>query len=223
MTEKQARFLRAKMLGALMREARLEAGKSLKETASAIGTGSSTLSSYEHGRKSISLPELEILAYHFDVPLHHFLAPSADELEMEREINPEIMVTLRQRMIGAMLRRSRNEKDVSIRQFADQVDMPPSRVSAYERGERPIPIPDLESLLNALEIPMEEFMNKDGPVGEWHRDQRAFEQFTKFSPELRDFFDQPGNEPYLRIAARLSKLNLEDLESVLEAMKGLLA
>jgi len=223
MSEKQSRFLRAKMLGAMMREARLEAGKSIKETASLIGTGSSTLSSFEHGRKSISLPELEILAYHFDVPLRHFLAPAADELEEEREIHPEIMVMLRQRMIGAMLRKARSEKDISIRELAQRVDLPPSRISAYERGERPISIPDLQSLLDILQIPMEEFMNNEGPVGEWHRNQRAFEHFIQLPQELQDFFNQPGHKPYLRIAARLSRLDLNNLEAVIDAIKGLIA
>jgi transcriptional regulator with XRE-family HTH domain len=221
MSQKQARFLRAKMLGALMREARLDAGKSLKETAALIGTGSSTLSSYEHGRKSISLPELEILAYHLGVPIGHFLSPSSKELEEEREIRPEIMVTLRQRMIGAMLRKYRGEKDLSIRQLAELVEMPPSRLSAYERGERSISIPDLQSLIEVLDLPIEEFMNKEGPVGEWHRNQRAFEWFSKLPKDMRDFFDQPGNEPYLRIAARLSELDLDTLESAVDAMKGL--
>jgi transcriptional regulator with XRE-family HTH domain len=219
---KQARFLRAKMLGALMREARLEAGKSLKETAELIGTGSSTLSSFEHGRKSISLPELEILAYHLGVPIRHFISPSPDELEEERELHPEIMVALRQRMIGAMLRKHRNEKDLSIRQLAERVEMPPSRLSAYERGERPISIPDLESLVEALDLSIEDFMNQEGPVGEWHQNQRAFEWFEKLPADLRDFFSQPGNEPYLRVAARLKALDLEKLEAALDAMRGLL-
>ncbi len=222
MSLKQARFLRAKMLGALMREARLEAGKSLKETAELIGCGTSTLSSYENGRKSISLPELEILAYHLDMPIRQFLSPSAEELEEERDIKPEIMIMLRQRMIGAMLRKHRGEKDFSIRQLAELVDMPPSRLSAYERGERPISIPDLESILEVLDLPMDYFMNQEGPVGEWHRNQRAFEQFSQLPKDLRNFFIQPDNEPYLKIASRLSELELDKLEAVLDSIRGLL-
>lgn len=222
MSKKQARFLRAKMLGALMREARLEAGKSLKETAELIGCGSSTLSSYENGRKSISLPELEILAYHLDMPMRQFLSPSADEFEEEREIKPEIMIMLRQRMIGAMLRKYRSEKDISIRQLAELVDMPPSRLSAYERGERPISIPDLQSILEELDLPLEDFLNQEGPVGEWHRNQQAFEHFSRLPKDLRAFFIQPGNEPYLKIASRLRELDLGKLEAVLDALKGLL-
>lgn len=222
MSTKQARFLRAKMLGALMREARLNAGKSLKETAALIGIGSSTLSSYEHGRKSISLPELELLAFHLDLPLRHFLSPSTDTLEEERDIKPQIMIMLRQRMIGAMLRKARNEKDLSIRQLAEMIEMPPSRLSAFERGERPIPIPDLESLLNFLDRPMDEFMNHEGPVGAWHRNQRAFEHFSELPEDLRRFFLQPVNRPYLEIASRLSGLEIDKLESVLEAIQGLI-
>jgi transcriptional regulator with XRE-family HTH domain len=80
MTDPQTRLLRAKMLGALMREVRTENGKSLTEIAELLGISTSTLSSYEHGRKSISLPELEVLAYHLDSPLGLFLNPSPEDL-----------------------------------------------------------------------------------------------------------------------------------------------
>jgi transcriptional regulator with XRE-family HTH domain len=100
--------------------------------------------------------------------------------------------------------------------------MPPSRLSAYERGERPISIPDLEIILEVLDLPLEVFMNQEGPVGEWHRNQRAFEHFSQLPVELRSFFIQPDNEPYLRIAARLSGVELDKLDSVLEALRGLL-
>ncbi|MFP3854559.1 MAG: helix-turn-helix domain-containing protein, partial [Anaerolineales bacterium] len=63
MTENQALSLRTKMLGALVREARMEAGKSIRDSAEMLGISPSTFSSYEHGRQGISLPELEILCF----------------------------------------------------------------------------------------------------------------------------------------------------------------
>ena len=222
MTDPQTRLLRAKMLGALMREVRIENGKSLTETAELLGISTSTLSSYEHGRKSISLPELEVLAYHLDSPLGLFLDPSPEDLEEGYRFDTQIMVTLRQRMIGAQLRQARDELNLTQKSLADAVDMPVSRVSAYERGERPVPIPDLESLLQVLGCQMDDFVDKEGPVGEWLANKVAFERFLALPDDLRTFFQNPDHLPYLRMARRLSDLDLADLRAVSEALTELL-
>lgn len=222
MTDRQTRILRAKMLGALMRERRLETGKSLKEMAKLIGTTTSTLSTYEHGRKSISLPELELLAFHIDTPLRYFISPSAKDVGEDYKFDPIIMVTLRQRMIGAMLRKRRRELGMSIRDLAAEIDMPTSRVSNYERGVRPIPIPDLESLCNALQQPLDSLIDHEGPIGNWHMTQQAFERFCELPSDLRAFFSTPENEPYLKMAERLSKLDLRDLQRVAQALEDLI-
>ncbi len=222
MTDRQTRILRAKMLGALTREKRLETGKSLKDMAKLIGTTTSTLSSYEHGRKSISLPELELLAFHLDTPLRYFLSHSADDVGEDYKFDPVIMVTLRQRMIGAMLRKRRLEQGMSIRELAATVDMPTSRVSNYERGVRPIPIPDLESLVDALQQSLDELIDHEGPIGNWHMTQQAFERFCELPAELRAFFSTPEKEPYLKMAERLSKLDLHALQRVAHALEDLL-
>ncbi|MGB2894762.1 MAG: helix-turn-helix transcriptional regulator [Anaerolineales bacterium] len=222
MTVRQTRVLRAKMLGALMREKRLETGRSLKDTAKLIGTTTSTLSSYEHGRKSISLPELELFAFHIDTPLRYFTSPSAGEVGEDYKFDPIIMVSLRQRMIGAMLRKRRLELGMSIRELAAAVDMPSSRVSNYERGVRPVPLPDLESLGDALQQPLDALIEHEGPIGNWHMTQQAFERFCGLPADLRAFFSTPENEPYLQMAERLSKLDLHALQSVAQALEDLL-
>ena len=218
----QTRVLRAKMLGALMREKRLETGKSLKDMAKLIGTSTSTLSSYEHGRKSISLPELELLAFNLDTPLRYFLSSSAGEVGEDYKFDPIIMVTLRQRMIGAMLRKRRLELGMSIRELAAAIDMPTSRVSNYERGVRPIPIPDLEILGDALQQSLDALIDHEGPIGNWHMTQQAFERFCELPADLRAFFSMPENESYLNMAERLSKLDLHALQRVAHALEDLI-
>jgi len=222
MTDPQTRILRAKMLGALMREVRLENGKSLTEIADILGISTSTLSSYEHGRKSISLPELEVMAFHLDHPLGLFLHPSPEDLEEGRRFDPQIMITLRQRMIGAQLRQARDDANLTQKALADAAVMPASRVSAYERGERPIPIPDLESLLKVLDCSMDDFVDEEGPIGAWLGDKIAFEHFMGLPEELRRFFQDPEHLPYLQMAERLSRLDLADLRAVSQALADLL-
>jgi len=222
MTNKQTRILRAKMLGALMREKRLETGKSLKDMAMLIGTTASTLSSYENGRKSISLPELELFAFHLDTNLDYFLFPTAESIGEEYSFDPIIMVSLRQRMLGAMLRSRRLDLGMSMRDLASAVDMPSSRVSNYERGIRPIPIPDLESLADALQLDLETLVDQEGPIGIWNMTQQAFKHFSDLPEDLRIFFGSPENEPFLRVAERLSKLDRHDLKRLTQSIEDLI-
>jgi hypothetical protein len=92
-------------------------------------------------------------------------------------------------------------------------------VSAYERGKRPIPLPDLESILTILDQSVDDYIDSEGPVGEWNTNQIAFEWFLELPVELREFFMIPGNEPYLRMAVRLSRFELREMRAALSALE----
>ncbi len=91
--------VRDKIIGLLLKEAREEAGKSLKESAKAIGVSTRTLKAYEMGQKPVPLIHLEALADFYGVEKEHFLQQSLfgdEELSLEeeykrfRELPPEI-------------------------------------------------------------------------------------------------------------------------------------
>jgi transcriptional regulator with XRE-family HTH domain len=218
MTNQRDKILRSKMLGAMLRKTRKERGKSIKETAALIGTTTGKLSAYERGKKTMSLPELELFAYQFDVPLKYFLKSDLQSDIWRTIPEADLLLSLRQKMIGAQLRSHRTEMDISLRKLAKSLNMPPSRLSAYERGTRSIPLNELETLANALGHEIEEYIDRDGPVGEWQQELRAIEMLSKLSPELQDFLSKPVNEPYLRIAKQLSELQVEKLRTVAEGL-----
>jgi transcriptional regulator with XRE-family HTH domain len=221
MTDKPALTLRTKMLGAMLREARLKANKSLKEVASLIGTTSGAVSNFEHGRKGISLPELELFAYHLDIPLEHFTTGSTIGTFQKTEFDPTTMVSLRQRMVGALLRKHRTEAEMSIRALADAAGFPSKRLSAYERGERPIPLPELERLLTVLGQSLEDYIDREGPIGEWVSNNHAFANLLQLPSELREFLSTPENQSYLRAAKHLSELSVEKLRALAESLLDL--
>lgn len=214
MTENQALSLRTKMLGALVREARLESGKSIRESAELLNISPSTFSSYEHGRKGISLPELEVLCFSYETTLDQFLRSRSRSSQDEKSLNVEREIALRQRLIGARLRKHRQAKEMSIKDLAERVDFPTSRVSAYERGQRSIPLPELELLAGALGKQVEDYIELDGPIGNWLREKRAKEAFAQLPVDLQEFVTDPANRTYLRLARDLSKLPTEELRSV---------
>lgn len=214
MADNQALSLRTKMLGAMVREARLDAGMSIRESAETVGVSPSTFSSYEHGRKGISLPELEVLSFAYRVAPESFWRSRGDEAEEKRKFDTHQQINLRQRIVGARLRKQRQEADLSIKDLAEQVDFPTSRVSAFERGQRPIPLPQLEVLAGALGGEIEDYLELDGPIGDWIRERRLFDAFRELPPELQAFVTEAQNRPYLRLARDLSALPSEELRSV---------
>ncbi len=58
--ETTAMTLRAKIIGALIRDARLAAHKSIDECAGIVGVSAQDFEAYELGSTAISLPELEV-------------------------------------------------------------------------------------------------------------------------------------------------------------------
>lgn len=220
MTDQTTLTLRAKILGVLLRDARLAAGKSPKECAAVLGMSSRSYTSLETGARSISLPELEVLAYFLDTSLSHFWGDEAITASPERgsDINPEELTILRHRIVGAQLRQARLNKSISQKELAAAVGIRPSRLKQYEYGQKPVPIPELEALCMILGLKIQNLIEKQGPVGEWDATRRAFERFKALPPELQDFVTNPANEHYLRVAMQLSDLSAERLRAIAEGL-----
>ncbi len=221
MVDTLALKIRAKKLGVLLRDARQAAGKSMKDCAQAIDVTSYMISSYEKGDNSPSLPELEGLAFFLQVPLDHFW--SKDSISMTHRdkfdrSNVNTIIPLRQRIIGVSLRKARQEQDMTMTDLADQVGISTSVLRSYERGEQAIPLPTLEAMASALDLPLKVFRDQDGPVGKWFAQQESIQDFLDLPLELQEFIAKPTNQPYLELAQRLSEMSLEKLRAVAEGL-----
>jgi transcriptional regulator with XRE-family HTH domain len=212
--------LRTKKLGLLIRDARMAERRNIKECADAIGVKPGLFRAYEEGRRAPSLPELETLVFYLKLPINHFWGrevmsgvPSpVESLDLAR------LISLRQRMIGALLRQERNNASSSLRHVAEKTGVSVARLKAYELGERPIPVPELESILSVLGSRIETFFDQSGPVGEWMSNQKAMQKFLDLPDEIQNFVCQPVNRPYLELAMKLSDMSRERLRSVAEGL-----
>jgi transcriptional regulator with XRE-family HTH domain len=218
MTDSPAIILRAKMLGAILREARLKTNLSISEVADMIGTTKGTISSYEHGRRIISLPEIELLAFRFDTPLEQLISTTLPEPDEKDDFDPEVFISLRQRIIGALIRKRRTDSGMTMKALAEVVGTSSRRMGSYERGEKPIPITELELIVEALGESIDDYIDDEGPVGEWLTTNKAFKNFIEFPPEIREFLCKPGNETYVQIARQLSEIPVEKLRILAETL-----
>jgi transcriptional regulator with XRE-family HTH domain len=210
--------LRTKKLGVLIRDARLTARMTLPECASLVGVTGGILRSWEEGRRAPSLPEMELLAYALHLPLHHFWSKEAmsDDAPLTGSMNLPALIGIRQRMVGALLRQQRENTSLSLQTLSERSGIPTARLKAYELGERPIPLPELEGLVMLLGGQIEMIFDQTGPIGKWMVQQKAVQDFLQLPPELQNFVSKPVNRPYLELAMKLSGMSTNKLRSVAE-------
>lgn len=213
--------LRTRMLGVLLRDARLAARKTTAEIFKDIGIPPAVFKSYEEGRKSPSLPELEVLAFYFKLPIRHFWSGEAisDNSSHVEPINLPQFVNLRQRMIGTLLRHKRTIANISLKDLSVQTGITQARLNSYESGENPIPISELEGILPIIGQTIDQFYDQNGPVGRWMQSETNVQKFLELSPEMQNFICAPGSLVHLELARHLSELPAEKIMNVVESLQ----
>jgi transcriptional regulator with XRE-family HTH domain len=213
------KIIRAKKLGVLIRDAREKSGKNLEECAKAMGLSSDELNAVEYGDRPPTLPELEIMAYYLDVPLEHFWENEIlKSSESDRMVDPGEITLARQKAIGDLIHEGRTKSGQAIEELAQEAGITPENMQSYERGEVPIPLPELEILAQVLNNSIMEFEDHQGPVGSWFVEKRNINEFLDLPYELKEFVSKPINRPYLELAVRLSELKVERLRALAEGL-----
>jgi len=215
----EALILRNRIIGLLLHDARERTRRTKRECADALGVSTRTITAYEEGRKAISLPELEVLAYTLDTPIAHFLEQNPELAAKEDPPALREMIGLRHRIVGTLLRQARLEAGISQKELAKRLGCSTSRISAYEYGERPIPLAELELLAQYLYLPVEHFLDdQEGTVGEWHRQEEIWRRFCELPREMQEFVTKPINIKYLEVAIKLAQMPAGGMRAIAEGL-----
>ncbi len=217
----QAVDIRNKIIGTLVRQARLNAGKTQRECAEILGCSPSTFSYYERGHKGLALPEIEALACFLDVPLQALLDSSQAQAQEQEEEPPPLsrLMQVRQKILAVQFRKCREEAGFSQEQMANLLDVSSYRVSQYEAAGRQIPLAELEIAAEHCGRTLLNFVDEGNlPVGRAERDRRMMARLNELSPEVREFVLKPANRPYLRIALSLSAIKTDSLREIAETL-----
>jgi len=217
--------VRSKMIGVLLRAARLKAGKTVKDCAEWLGCSPHIMSQYEYGRRPISLPELEMLAAFFRVPVNHLWDEEVAEIDHDSGRPPvEKLMELRHKEIGVLIRQNRSTAGKTQKQCSDFIGVSTETISKYEYGSRPIPFTSLEVLADFLEVPVTEFVDPVSTAG-WiaddTRDPRLLspqEIWATLPDEIKHFIRNPESRPYLEMAAKLYESPRDSLRHLAEAI-----
>lgn len=213
--------IRGKKIGALLKDARTASGMSMTNCAIAIGVTSEKISAFERGDKQPSLPELEALSFIMDISLSHFWGTKSLLVEKENKLsstNLHEWVIQRTGIIGGELKQARENASITLKELSESVGITPRKLKSYENGKIPIPLPELETMLTYLNVPITEFWEMESEVGLQLGQLNAVDQFVNLPRDLQDFVTKPVNLPYLEVAQKLSTLSVDELRGVAESI-----
>lgn len=215
----EALALRRKIMSVLILGARLKAGKTKRDCAAALDISVAAYSACEDGRHDLSLPELEILANFLKTPVSAFFDKPERLVVEEPELPREQILDLRQRIIGALLRKARVESGKSPKDVAEAIGVSTQRLTEYEFGAKPVPVAQLQELADVLDVSMSYFIDEGvGVIGEQELLRHQFDRFGDLPEDVRRFVTNPSNLSYLRVAQRLSDMTTAQLRNIAAAI-----
>jgi len=213
--------IKNRILGVLILEARQASSLAASECADLLGLSEADYTGFEAGKLSPTLPQLEVLAFAFKVPIKHFWG--AETLSDERKLGdlkdraPELLM-VRQKIVGLTLRQIREKNGWTVAQMTEKTGLDANRIESVERGAIAIPISELELLTRAAGGVLDDLVDDRGPVGNWLQAQQDFEAFSKLSPEIRAFVLRPINRSYIDLAVKLSDMKVDQLRGIAEGI-----
>ncbi len=211
--------IQSRILGVLIRDARMACGLSLEEGAQSLEVAPETLENWEYGKVVPSLPELELLSYNWGVPLSRFwsIQTIGEQME-ERHVPAQDYAALRDRYIGVMVHIKRKEADMEREALAEHAGLSEEELAAYETGH-PIPMPHLTRLASALGMRVEAFFEEaSSRVGQHLEQEEAFAAFMALSPEVRSWVVKITSQPFIEMAMKLSQIEVDRLRRVGESI-----
>ena len=207
----------------LITNARLAAGKSLKQCAEVLGISSKKYQRFESGESWISLPELEVLSYFLGENPQSFLS-SQTQINLKEAISPsrlQKLLDIRKHIFSATLQIARTEKNISFKELSELTGIPAARLKRYEKTGTAIPLNELALITKALEKPMETLLDENGVLAQWNRNQQKITAFSGLPENIQNFVTSPESRTFLELAIHLKETGIENLESIVASLQQL--
>ena len=217
----QSIALRNKIIGILVKRARIRTNMSQQDCAEFLGCSPFMFSQYEQGRRGLSLPQLEALAYLLDVPPESLWDEtySVPDQGAEETLPMTQLIQLRKKELAIRFRQCRQNAGLTQAEMGDLLGRSAYIVSQYEHGRRDIPLAELETIVEQCDQSLADvFEGHTIPSGQADQARQALTRLDELPPEVREFVLRPTNMLYLRIAILLSALKADSLRQIAETI-----
>ena len=215
----EAHRLRGRILGVLMRQARLAAERTGEDCARYLSVDAETIEAWELGISVPSLPHLEMLAGFFKLPI-------ADETENASDPLPpgnDEYWRLRQRIVGALLQSGRKAQDLSAEDLSAKTGLDAKLLGKYEYGEAAIPVHHLTILAEAVHLDLSYFADAKG-INRQNMSSTAHEASpaTDEDADLVEFAADRRNRAFIRLAMAFRDIDREELDRIASALSAII-
>jgi transcriptional regulator with XRE-family HTH domain len=219
-TESMLRTIKNKKIGALLKDARLASARNTMECAQFLSINHEDYIAFENGISSPSVPQLEALSIYLDIPIEHFLGSTSkyESLQTGYRKNLEKIILIRDRIIGANLRKARLAQNLSMEELAEKANLDADTIKFYELGKKPVPMSDLEIISSILNQNLDTYLDHVDEQIKEKSMQIKMSQFLDLPQALQEFVTKPVNKPYIELAYKLAGLPVERLRSVAEGL-----
>ena len=148
---------------------RLSLHFSIHDCAKLLGIPQGTYLAFEKGEQHLSLPDLEILALYFGLPLEACFNDQCKRLYqitlLQDSIRPSYQI-LRQKVIRTQLSLERQAAGLTLEELAEATGIPVESLHNYEEETIPIPIDDLQNICQQLGKHLDAFFPDDRQLSE---------------------------------------------------------
>ena len=210
--------IRASILGVLIKDARIHAGRSTAECAEVFGMPEEEFENIERGKSFPDMPFLEALAMYLHVPFEHFWGnvtlggyPVSDFTDLLKS---------RRAGIGAQVQKLREDKGTSAKDLAKALKIKTGELAKIEDGSTELSISMAERIVGALDLSMRDLQDKDGasPLLTHEQQQKLIQEIDKMPEDLRVFVMNTSNQPYLKMAMNLSEMEVNKMRDFAEGI-----
>jgi transcriptional regulator with XRE-family HTH domain len=170
---------------------------------------------FENGSAPLSLPDIELLAWFFDVPLRVFIDDSP--IEDYKLSIPELSLRpkynqLRHKMIQAQFNVLKQKTGITLGELHEKTGIPQEALADFANGSAPIPISNLVLIANGLGESLDYFFSNGHQMDDPQPEQ-AEQKSPKWQPEYPESEEAQNDQktgPYEQLMSALKHISNDD-------------
>lgn len=210
----EARSVRGRIIGVLIRKSRFEAERRPAECAEFVGTTPQLIEAWEYGDSVPSWPQLELLALFLN---GRSSVSRAGALTQGQRARKEYLL-LRQRLIGALLRSARRRVGWNIDELSERSGLEAGLIKRFEFGEEKIPVSDLAALAQFLKTDLSFFTALAQTPSNLMPSNETRELSTESNTKFHQFAGQSENRAFINLAMAFKQIAPADLHRIADAL-----
>ena len=195
-----------------------------KDVCQLLDIPTSKLTNYEKGKYAPTLPEIESLAYIYDIPINALFSPEELE-ELIREPDKQKLGELRnirRQIISTQINIAFDNSGQSIKELAANTGLPLSRLNKYLSNSLEIPFDDLLVLTKALRIDIQQLFDSQSSLGQWQMERSRQLLFSKLPEEIKAYVVTSANSSMIAVTEKIRALDKPALRALIDALEKVL-